>query len=232
MQQTPLLLDSPQPLAPRVLVQRRHLVSTKDLLPLGRLLLVPLPSVSPLPLVNLPSPSLPTGVQLRIMQGFLPLLGQGHQRSHPLRPILLPPPDQFSDSLRSAVLVAECKQVNQHLVPPILPRQVQPLEDLAPLAQRQSSDLGKRLLSESPITQPLLSDKLCPLQLQHLHPRHPLRPRQHRHSASLRQMPRQLVNQRQYLASIHPPLLPSVNQPLPLVRQRQLNSQHLAKLSR
>ena len=245
VQQPRFLLDKPQPLVPRVLVQRQHLASNKELLPSGHPLLVPPPSASLLLLVSLPLPSLLSVAQPRVVEVFLLLLDQGRQHSQLLRPIQLLLPDQFSGSLRLAVpvAVAELNQEdNQYSAPPTLLRQIRPSRGPAPSAQRQGPDLGRRLLSVSLITHPLPLGNLHRLQLQHS-PKHlwqPLLRRRHRHSGSLHQIPRRSVNRRRYLVSL--PLLPLsikipqplllVNQTLPLVRQHQPNSLPLAKLCR
>ena len=96
------------------------------------------------------------------MEGFLPLLDQGHLHSQPPRAILLPLLDQFSDSLRSAVLMAGCNQVNQHSALLTLSLQIQPSGDPTRLAQPQGPDLGQRLLSVWSITQLLLSGNMRP----------------------------------------------------------------------
>jgi hypothetical protein len=243
VQQPLFLLDRPQPLVPRVLVQRQHLANNKELLPLGQPLLVPPPSASLLLLVSLPLPSLLSVAQPRVVGGFLLLLDQDRQHSQLLRPIQLLLPDQFSGSLRLAVPVAEPNQEdNQYLAPPTLLRQIRPSRGPAPSAQRQGPDLGKRLLSVSLITHPPPLGTLRRLQLQHS-PKHlwqPLLRRRHRHLGSLHQTPRRSVNRRRYLVSLPPlplsikilqPLL-LVNQTLPLVRQHQPNSLPLAKLCR
>ena len=223
--QTQFLLDSPRPLAPRVLVQRQHLASNKEPLPSGHPLLVPPPSASLLLLVSLPLPSLLSVAQLRVAEGFLHLLDQGHQHSQLPRPIQPPLLDQPSDSLHLAVLVAQPNQDNQHSAPPTLPRQIRLSGGPAPSAQRQGPDLGKRLLSLT--THPLHLGSLHPLQLQHLpkHLRQPLLRRPYRHLANMRQIPRHSVNRRRCLVSLLllllstkklQPLL-SVNQTLPSV---------------
>jgi hypothetical protein len=240
VQQLRFLLDSPQPLAPRVLVQHQHLASNQQLLPSEHPLLVPLPSASLLPLVSLPSPNLLSAAQLlRITEGFLLLPDQGHQHLRPLRqrPVQLPLLDQFSDSLHLAALVAERNQDNQCSALPTLPRQIQPSRDPVPSAQRQGPDLGgKRLLSMSLITHPPPLGNLHPLQHSLRHLQQPLH-RRHRHSARPRQILRHSVNRRRHLASL-PPLPLSVkklqpvllvNQTLPSVPQHQHNSQPLAK---
>ena len=236
--QTLLLLDSHQPLVRRPLVQRQHLASNRGRLPLGHLLLVPLPSARLLPLVSPPSLSLLSGTRPRIAEGFLPLQDRGHQHSQPPGPI---PPlllDQSSDSPRSAVLVARLNQVNQYSALQTLPLQIQPSEDPAHLAQLLGPDLGKHLLT----TRPLLLGNLRRPHLQHLvnPPYLPLH-RLYHHSANLRQIPQRSVNQRRHLVSPPPPLLPlarmpqlaqlvhSVNPPLPLPRERRLNSRPLAE---
>jgi hypothetical protein len=232
LHQPRFLLDSPQPLAPRVLVQRQLLASNKELLPSGHLLLVPLPLARLLPSDSRPWPSPLSAVQLRIVEAFLPLLDQVHQLSQLPGPIQLPLLDQFSGSLHLAVLVAGRNQDSQHSAPPTLPPQIQPSQGPAPLAQPQGPDLGRRLLSMLRITHPLPLGNLHPLQLQHSpkHLRQPLLRRRHRHSASLRQVLRHLVNRRRYLV-ILPPLPLSVNQALSSV-QHQPNNQLLAKLCR
>jgi hypothetical protein len=226
------LLDSPQPLASRVLVQLQHLASNKELLPSGHLVLVPLPLARLLPSDNRPLPSPLSAAQLRIAEAFLLLLDQVHQHSQLPRPIQLPLLDQFSGSLHLAVLVAGRNQDSQYSAPPTLPPQIQPSQDPAPWAQRQGPDLGRRLLSMLPITHPLPLGNLHPLQLQHSPKqlRQPLPRRRHRHSASLRQVPQHLFNRRRHSVSL-PPLPLSVNQALFSV-QRQLNNQPLAKLCR
>jgi hypothetical protein len=221
-----LLLDSPRLLVPRALIRR--LASNKELLPLGHRLLAPLPSVRHLLLVNLPSPSQCSAAQPRIVEGFLPSLDQGHRHSRPPRQTLLPLLDQFSDNLRSAVLQAGRNQVNQRSAPLALP--IQPLGDPARSAQPQGPDLGK-LLSVRPIAQRLHSGNLRPAQLQHLaKPPHLLLHRRFRRLVSLHQIPRHSVNQRRYLVNL--PLLPSVNQHLPLAHEPQLSSRPLAKAHR
>ena len=242
MHQIRLLLDSHQPLVHRALVQLRHLASNKERLPLGHLLLVPLPSARLLPLVNPPSLSPLSAAHPRIADHFLPLQDRGHQHSQPPGPIPLLLLDQSSDSPRSAVLVAERNQVNQYSAPQTLPLQIQPSGDPARLAQPQGTHLGKHLLSMRPTTRPLHLRNLRPLQLQHLvNPPYLLLRRLYRHSASLRQIPQHSVNQRLRLVSLPPPLLPlarmpqlahSVNPLLPLVPERQLNSRPLAGVYR
>lgn len=224
------LLDSLQPLVPRLLVQRQHLASHKELLPLGHLLLVPLPLARLLPSDSRPWPSPLSAAQLRIVEVFLLSLDQDHQHSQLPRPIQLPLLDQFSGSLHLAVLVAGRNQDSQYSAPPTLPPQIQPSQGPAPSAQRQGPDLGRRHLSMLRIMHPLPLGNLHPLQLQHSpkHLRQPLFRRRHRHSASPRQVPQHLVNRRRYLVSL-PPLPLSVNQALSSV-QHQLNNQPLARL--
>src|SRR6267154_2535671 len=224
------LLDSLQSLAPRVLVQRQHLASNKELLPSGHLLLVPLPLARLLPSDSRPWPSPLSAAQLRIVEAFLLLLDQDHQHSQLPRPIQLPLPDQFSGSLHLAVLVAGLNQDNQYSAPPTLPPQIQPSQGPAPLARRQGPDLGRRLLSMLRITHPPPLGNLHPLQLQHSpkHLRPPLLRSRHRHSAIPRQVPQHLVNRRRYLVSLQPLPL-SVNQALSSV-QHHLNNRPLARL--
>ena len=243
VQQPRFLLDRAQPLAARVLVQRQHLASNRELLPSGHPLLVPPPSASLLPLVSLPIPSLLSVAGPRVVGGFPLLLDQGRQHSQLLRPIQLPLLDQFSGSQHLAVPVAEPNQEdNQYSAPLTLPRQIRPSRGPAASAQRQGPDLGKPLLSVPPITHPPPLGNLHQLQLQHLPKqlRQLLRRRRHRHSARLHQIPRRLVNRRRYLVSLPPlplsiksrqPLL-SVNQTLPSVPQLQPSSLSLAKLCR
>ena len=224
------LLDSPRSSAPRVLVQRQHLASNKELLPLEHLLSVRLPLARLLPSDSRPWLSLLSAAQLRIVEAFLLLLDRDHQHSQRPRPIQLPLLDQFLVSLHLAVLVAGRNQDSQYLAPPTLPPQIQPSRGPAPLAQRQGPDLGRRLLLMLRITHPLPLGNLHPLQPQYSpkHLRQPLLHRRHRHSDSLRQVPQHLVNRRRYLASL-PELRLSVNQALPSV-QHQPNNHPLAKL--
>lgn len=239
MHQIRLHLGSHQPLVRRAPVQRLHLASNKERLPLGQLLLVPLPSARLLPMVSPPSLSLLSAAHPRIAEGFLPLQDRGHQHLQPLGPIPLRLLDLSSDSPRSAVLVAGPNQVNQHSASQTLPLQIQPSGDPARLARPQGPDLDKHLLSMRPTTRLLLLGNLRPPQLQHLvkPPYLPLH-RPYRHSANLYQMLRHSVTQRRHLVSLPPPLLPlarmpqiahSVNPTLLLVRERQLNSRPLAE---
>ena len=240
MHQIHLLLDSHQPLVRRALVHHLHLASNKERLPLGHLPLVPLPSARLLPLVNFPSQSPLSAAHPRIVEGFLPLQDRGLQHSQLSGPIPLLLLNQSLDSPRSAVLVAERNQVNQYSAPQTLPLQIQPSGDPARLAQPQGPHLGKHLLSMRPTTRPPHLRNLRPPQLQHLvKPPYLLLRRLYRRSASLRQPPQHSVNQRLRLVSLPPLLLPlarmpqlvhSVNPPLPLVRERQLNRRLLAEV--
>ena len=105
-----LLSASPQLLARRALVQRRHLANPEELLHLGHLR-----SVKPhLHLVSLPLPSLTSVARLRTAEVSLPSLDQGHPHSQPLRP--LAPLGQSLDSRRSAAPRVVQSQLNQHSV--------------------------------------------------------------------------------------------------------------------